>query len=178
MQERFSSTARILNPNLSAVWHASGWLKVWTGEPDTAIEHLERFVRISPLDPLLHSVRTAITFAHVFAGRFTEAVPFAEKALADNPNSHQALRATALSCAFAGRTEQAQKAIARLLKVDPTFRVSKLLTLTPLQRPEDIARYQYAAQASALGAGLVAERTFLRSLLEWQQLALSGPSLL
>jgi TolB-like protein len=146
----FIDRARILNPNLSAVWHASGWLKVWIGEPDTAIEHLERFVRISPLDPLLHSVRSAIAFAHVFAGRFTEAVSYAEKALADNPNTHQALRATALSCAWAGRTEQAQKAIGRLLQVDPTFRVSKLLHLTPLQRPEDIARYQEGMRKAGL----------------------------
>lgn len=142
--------ARGLNPNLSAVWHASGWLRVWIGEPDTAIEHLERFVRISPLDPLLQSVRSAIAFAHVFAGRFTEAVPFAEKALADSPNSHQALRATALSCALAGRIEQAQKTIGRLLQVDPAFRISKLLDLTPLQRPEDIARYQEGMRKAGL----------------------------
>jgi tetratricopeptide (TPR) repeat protein len=142
--------ARVLNPNLSAVWHASGWLKVWIGEPDTAIEYLERFVRISPLDPLLQSVRSAIAFAHVFAGRFMEAVPFAEKALADSPNSHQALRATALSYALAGRTDQAQKAIRRLLQVDPTFRVSKLLDLTPLQRPQDIACYQEGMRKAGL----------------------------
>jgi TolB-like protein/Tfp pilus assembly protein PilF len=142
--------ARTLNPNLSAVWHASGWLKVWIGEPETAIEYLERFVRISPLDPLLHSVRSAIAFAHVFAGRFTEAVSYAEKALADNPNTHQALRATALSCAWAGRTEQAQKAISRLLEIDPTLRVSKLVNITPLQRPQDIARYQEGMRKAGL----------------------------
>ena len=142
--------ARGLNPNLSAVWHASGWLNVWIGEPDTAVEHLERFIRISPLDPLLQSIRSAIAFAHVFAGRFTEAVPFAEKALADSPNSHQALRATALSCALAGRTEQAEKAIGRLLQVDPAFRISKLLDLTPLQRPQDIARYQEGMRKAGL----------------------------
>ncbi len=137
----FIERARVLNPNLSAVWHASGWLKVWTGDPETAIQHLERFIRISPLDPLLQSVRSAISFAHVFAGRFVEAVTYAEKALADSPKSHQALRAAALGYAFAGRSDQAQKAIGRLLQVDPTFRVSKLLDLTPLQRPQDIERY-------------------------------------
>ncbi len=146
----FIERARILNPNLSAVWHASGWLKVWIGEPETAIEHLERFVRISPLDPLLHSVRSAIAFAHVFAGRFTEAVSYAEKALADNPNTHQTLRATALSCAWAGRAEQAQKAISRLLKIDPTFRVSNLMNVTPLQRPQDIARYREGMRKAGL----------------------------
>jgi len=142
--------ARTLNPNLSAVWHASGWLKVWVGEPETAIENLERFVRISPLDPLLHSVRSAIAFAHVFAGRFTEAISFAEKALGDSPNSHQALRAVALSCAWAGRSEQAHKAIDRLLKIDPTLRISNLVNVTPLQRPEDIERYQEGMRKAGL----------------------------
>ncbi len=146
----FIERARVLNPNHSAVWHASGWLKVWTGDPDMAIQHLERFVRISPLDPLLHSVSTAISFAHVFAGRFVDAVTHAEKALAHNPKSHQSLRAAALSYAFAGRAEQAQNAIERLLQVDPTFRVSKLLEVTPLQRPQDIARYQSGMRQAGL----------------------------
>jgi tetratricopeptide (TPR) repeat protein len=29
-----------LNPNLAAAWLFSGWVKVWLGEPDAAIEHL------------------------------------------------------------------------------------------------------------------------------------------
>jgi tetratricopeptide (TPR) repeat protein len=146
----FIDRSRVLNPNLSAVWHASGWLKVWIGEPETAIEHLERFIRISPLDSLLHSVRSAIAFAHDFAGRYAEAISYAEKALADNPNSHQALRAAALSYALAGQVEQAQKMIGRLLQVNPTFRISKLKDLTPLQRPQDIARYQHGMRKAGL----------------------------
>jgi TolB-like protein/tetratricopeptide (TPR) repeat protein len=146
----FIDRARVLNPNLSAVWHASGWLKVWIGEPETAIQHLERFIRISPLDSLLHSVRSAIAFAHDFAGRYAEAISYAEKALADNPNSHQALRAAALSYALAGQVEQAQKMVERLLRVNPTFRISKLKDLTPLQRPQDIARYQEGMRKAGL----------------------------
>jgi hypothetical protein len=55
-----------------------------------------------------------------------------------------------LSYVFAGRVEQAQKAIRRLLQFDPTFRVSKLLDVTPLQRPQDIARYQSGMRQAGL----------------------------
>jgi integrase len=42
----FIDRAVVLNPNLASAWYASGWLKVWIGEPETAIKHLERFMRI------------------------------------------------------------------------------------------------------------------------------------
>lgn len=70
--------------------------------------------------------------------------------MADSPNSHQALRAAALSYAWAGRTEQAQKAIGRLLQIDPAFRISKLLNLTPLQRQQDIELYQEGLRKAGL----------------------------
>jgi tetratricopeptide (TPR) repeat protein len=132
----FIERARVLNPNLSSAWYSSGWLNVWTGEPEMAIEHLERFIRISPLDPLLANVYNAIAFAHVFAGRYVEAIAYAEKALGDKPNSHEALRLAALSYALAGRAAQAQKAVARLLQIDPALRISNLKDLAPLQRAE------------------------------------------
>jgi TolB-like protein len=146
----FIERARALNSNLAPVWHASGWLNVWIGEPDTAIEHLQWFVRLSPLDYLLHSVRSAIAFAHVFAGRYAEAILSADQALAERPNSHQALRAAALSYAYAGQTEHAHRMVTRLLQVDPAFRVSKLKQLTPLQRSQDIDRYEEGMRKAGL----------------------------
>lgn len=146
----FIERARAFNPSLAPVWHASGWLKVWIGEPDTAIEHLQWFIRLSPLDYLLHSVRSAIAFAHVFAGRYTEATLSADQALAERPNSHQALRAAALSYACAGQTEHAHRMVARLLQVDPAFRISKLKQLTPLQRAQDIDRYEQGMRKAGL----------------------------
>jgi adenylate cyclase len=38
-----------LNPNF-----ARGWLRLWAGQPDLAIEHFERFSRLSP-----HDIRAA-----------------------------------------------------------------------------------------------------------------------
>jgi len=146
----FIDRAVVLNPNLAFAWYASGWLNVWIGEPETAIKHLERFMRISPVDPLMAWAHTAIAFAHVFAGRYDEAARYAEQAVSEQPNLHRALRAAAMSNALAGRLEQARKAMARLHEIDPELRVSNLKDLTPLRRPEDIAKYEEGLRKAGL----------------------------
>jgi tetratricopeptide (TPR) repeat protein len=146
----FIERALILNPNLASAWYASGWLRVWIGEPEIAIKHFARFMRMSPLDPLLARAHSATAFAHVFAGRYDMAVSHAEQALGEKPNLHQALRAAATSNALAGRLEEAQKAMARLRRIDPALRVSNLKEQTPLQRPEDLARYAEGMRLAGL----------------------------
>ena len=42
--------ALVLNPNVAAAWAISGWVDVWLGDATIALEHLERAMRLSPLD--------------------------------------------------------------------------------------------------------------------------------
>ena len=42
--------ALVLNPNLAAAWFLGGFLRIWHGEPDEAIERFARAMRLSPLD--------------------------------------------------------------------------------------------------------------------------------
>src|SRR5262249_47940998 len=44
----FLDRALVLNPNLASACFASGWLRVWIGEPEIAIQHIARLMRISP----------------------------------------------------------------------------------------------------------------------------------
>ena len=53
-----------LNPNLGVAWQRSGWLRVYAGDCELAIEHLERAMRLSPLDPLMHLAHSATAFAY------------------------------------------------------------------------------------------------------------------
>jgi TolB-like protein len=146
----FIDRALALNPNLAPAWFASGWLRVWMGEPETAIKHTARLMRMSPVDPFLAWMHSATAFAHVFTGRYDSGVMHAELALSEKPDLHQALRAAAVSNALAGRLEQARKAIARLRQIDPTLRVSNLKDLTPLQRQADIAKYAEGMRLAGL----------------------------
>jgi hypothetical protein len=61
---------------------------------------------------------------HFCAGRYDEALSWAETALQESANHNPALRIIAASGALAGRLEHAQNAMARLRENDPGLRIS------------------------------------------------------
>jgi TolB-like protein/DNA-binding SARP family transcriptional activator len=143
--------ALMLNPNLAAAWIASGWVRIWLGKPDVAIDHLARATRLSPLDPLTNRTRTATAHAHFFAGRYEEAASWAAMAIREWPNFQTAWRIAAASNALAGHLDQARRARERLQKLDPTLRISNLEDeLGPYHRPEDVGRYAEGLRIAGL----------------------------
>jgi tetratricopeptide (TPR) repeat protein len=110
----------MLDPNLASAWLFGGWARIWLGEPDVAVKHIARAMRLSPLDPLMSRMQSAIAYAHFFAGRYDETSSWATKALREFPDYRDALRISAASHALGGRLEQAQKALARLRKLVPS----------------------------------------------------------
>jgi TolB-like protein/Tfp pilus assembly protein PilF len=132
--------ALMLNPNMAEAWDGSGWVRFCRGDAEVAIEHFEHARRLSPLDPRLFLVLTGIAAAHFHAGHCDEAASWAERALSELPNFPGALRIAAASHALGGRVEQAQKAVARLRRVDPTLRLSNLKNVVPFFHPEFLRR--------------------------------------
>jgi TolB-like protein len=142
--------ALALNPNLAAAWYYGAWVRMFLGEPEVAVEHLARAMRLSPLDPRIGLMETAMAFAHFFAGRHDEASSWADRAVRDAPDFVAAAYISAASHALAGRLEAAQRNMARARQFDPARRISDLRDEIPLRRPQD-----YAHLAKALGtAGL------------------------
>jgi len=140
------------NPNLASAWYASGTVRAFRGgEPDLAIEHLARAMRLSPLDPFIFSMQGVTAFAHFFAGRYEEAAAWAEKAFWERPNILATLRIAAVSNAFAGRLEHARKAVARALELDPQMRISNLKDRIGIfRRQEDFAKYAEGLRIAGL----------------------------
>jgi tetratricopeptide (TPR) repeat protein len=132
--------ALVLNPNLAIAWSWSGWVRTFHGDPDAAIRHLDRAMRLSPLDPHMFSMQCGTAFAHFYAGRYDEASSWAERSLREQAAHSPALRILAASSALAGRLEDAPAAIERFRQLEPAFRISDLKERTPLRRPQDLAR--------------------------------------
>jgi TolB-like protein/Flp pilus assembly protein TadD len=134
--------ALVLNQNLAASWNASGWVRMYLGESASAIEHFERAMRLSPLDPLTYFASTGMAFAHAFAGRYDEAISWATKALHEQPNWATALRVAASANALSDRMVEARAAMACLREVDPALRLGNLDRVAPpLRRAEDRVRF-------------------------------------
>ena len=150
----FLERSLLINPNLAMGWYWSGWVKVWLGEPDRAIEHFAHAMRLNPIDPGLFAFMQAGTaYAHFYAGRHDEALAWAKKALREQPDhavNPVALRLAAASCALAGRDEEAKRLIARLLEIDPALRMSTLKNLRPPTRLPDPKKFADALRKAGL----------------------------
>jgi adenylate cyclase len=136
----FIDRALALNPNLAAAWLFSGWTRANLGEPELALDHLTRSLRMSPFDPLMFGMQNGFAAAHFIAGRYAEAVSWAEKSLRERPDYLPSLRFGAAANALLGRLDIAEKAVARIRQLDPQLRLSNLANVVPFHRPEDLAR--------------------------------------
>ena len=133
--------AVMLNPNLAAAWFLGGFLRVWHGETDGAIEHFGRAMRLSPLDPETYRMQAGMAMAHLFAGRFDAASSWAEKASRDLPSFLLVAGIVAASHALCGRIDEGRQAMDHLRQLDPALRISNLTDWLPIHRAQDLATF-------------------------------------
>jgi adenylate cyclase len=82
-------------------------------------------------------MQSAMAYAHYIAGRYAEALLWAETAARDRLDHGPALRVLAAASAMTGRQQQAEKAVARLRELYPALRISNLRQFVAL-RPDDV----------------------------------------
>jgi predicted O-linked N-acetylglucosamine transferase (SPINDLY family) len=93
------------------VRYVSGQTRNFLGDMTAAIPQMERAIRLSPVDPLLHQFRTGLTLALSKEGRHVEAVATAERAVVGQPNFVPARRALVVAHVLTGRLEDALQAM-------------------------------------------------------------------
>jgi TolB-like protein/class 3 adenylate cyclase len=142
--------ALVLNPNLAWAWHFSALTKAFLGEPEVAIEHAARAMRLSPQDPQMFAMQTATSFAHFIAGRDDEASSWAQTALRQRSNFLMAIGVAAASGALAERTAQANEAMTRLRQISPGLRISNLKDWLPFRRSKDFNRWAEGLRKAGL----------------------------
>ena len=141
--------ALTLDPNLATAWHLSGWVGISLGQPELAITHFAKAMRLNPLDPLLFGTKTGTAAAHFLAGRYDEASAWAEEAIREWPKFRPAMRLAAASHALAGRHAQARQAMARMREIDRSFRMSDVKEVAPF-RGDDLVRYTEGLKLAGL----------------------------
>jgi adenylate cyclase len=140
-----------LNPNLAIVWTQSGWINLWVGDPETAIENFGRAIRLSPLDINIPNTLAGIAHACFFLDRHDEALSWALKAHQHGPQNHACLRILAAAAAYAGMGEHARQIGKQLLAIDPAFRASRLKDYVgPYQVPAFPAKYAEGLRRAGL----------------------------
>ena len=110
--------ALALNPSYGRGWSISGSLRVWAGQPDNAIEHVEAALRLSPRARVANSL-SVMGRAHFFARRFNEAVPKLLLAIQEDPSNPEPYRVLAGCYAHMGRLDDAREIVERLRTLTP-----------------------------------------------------------
>ena len=146
----FTDRALVLDPNLAVAWWVSGWINVFLGKPEVALECEARAMRLSPQDPQTSNMQAATAAAHFFAGRYAEASLWAETAIQAQPNFLPSSYFAAASAALVGNQAAAEKAIARVLKLMPELRISKLGDIITLRRSQDMELFAEGMRKAGL----------------------------
>jgi adenylate cyclase len=124
-----------LNPNLAIAWYSRGFVCLMCDEAERAIESFERMIMLSPLDPLRISAWNGSSHAYFRLGRHEEGCQAAMKSIQFDANAHSLLT-FAINAVRSGRKEEANKAVGRVLKLQPGFRTSHVSQAFPVRWPD------------------------------------------
>jgi adenylate cyclase len=118
--------AMMINTNAAAVLGFDALTRCICGSYDAAIEHGEKALQLSPLEPLAYHAALALALSCLLSGRAEEAVAHARKAIDGNRNFGFPYCVLALGCARLGRADEAAEAVRRLARTAPRFRLGSL----------------------------------------------------
>jgi adenylate cyclase len=128
--------ALALNPSFARGWFVSGVVRVFAGEHDLAIKHLETSLRLSPRERLgTHLCSMGI--ALFFSRRFAEAAVRLNLSIQEHPGLPSSFRFLAACYAHMGRLYDAHVIVAKLRCLTPLVFPNEV----PYRKPEDRELY-------------------------------------
>jgi adenylate cyclase len=136
-----------INPSFADGWRWSGWLRLWAGLPDVAIDHFERSSRLNPRAPL-GGILMANGVAHFFARRLDQARTMLSLSLHQHPNWVPTNRFLAACYGHLGQLDEAKIIIKRLRGLTPVVLPSADNWRNPEQREFYLSGLRLAMRAT------------------------------
>jgi TolB-like protein len=124
--------ALAVNPSFARGWYVGGILRMFAGQHDLAIEHVETALRLGPRERVGQPLSVMGT-ANFFKRRFDEAAAQLRLAIQDLPGFPLSHRTLAACYAHMGRLDEARAIVAKLRTITPLVVPNDL----PWRNPED-----------------------------------------
>ena len=124
--------ALVLNPSFARGWYVSGLLRIFAGEHDLAIEHVETSLRLSPRERMGQPL-SLIGMAYFFKRQFDEAASKLLLSMQDHPGFPAPYRTLAACYAHMGQLDEARAVVARVRAITPLI----VQSVAQYRKPED-----------------------------------------
>ena len=141
------------NPNLAFVWALSAPTCCYVGQPDLALQRLDRYRALAPTDPLFPLWEYFYAIAYVFKGEYEKAVSIGRRAAKANPDFNNGYKPLIAALGHLGRPEEAAPYIGKLLSLEPGFTVASFGRVYPFRNPADRERYMQGLALAGVPAG-------------------------
>lgn len=146
----YLARARDLSPSSAMAWALSSNTSTYLGHRADSIAQAEQALRLAPLDAHAFWYAETMALALYWAGRYPEAVAWAERSVRHNPSFTANLRCLVAGLMAVGREEDARIYAGLLLEVEPHFTIEEFLVRSPFQRLPDHPLFIDRLRASGL----------------------------
>ncbi len=120
-----------INPSNSLAWLLKGTLHAFRSEGQQAVDHTERALKLSPLDPHRWFYDTLATTACLANQQYERGFELAQRSLRANRKHTSSWRVMTIAQWQLGRFDDARKSVQELMKLQPTLTVSGWLRSSP-----------------------------------------------
>jgi TolB-like protein len=130
-----------LNPNLAFIWALSAVTYCYIGEPNVALQRLERYRELAPFDPYFSHFEGIFTVAYTFKGDYERAILTGRRVVRGNPDFVAGYKPLIASLGHLGRGDEAKPYVDKLLTLEPSFTVERFGQIYPFKKEKDRRRY-------------------------------------
>ncbi|MGH6661598.1 MAG: tetratricopeptide repeat protein, partial [Rhodospirillales bacterium] len=141
-----------INANSNRAWLSSANQRCRSGDPETAIEHAEKAMRLSPLDRSMWVAYGCLATAHMQLENYETAAEWARKSVRMHRDYLPAHLVRAASLAQLGRESEAKAAVRELLTVDPGLTTASLKKRFPIAGYRNLEGFLDGLRAAGLPA--------------------------
>jgi adenylate cyclase len=145
--------ALAINPSEASAWGWSTGVHAWLGDGEEAVRRSDRAMDLSPFDPRMYNFTSLAATANIVADQYEKAIELCRWSLRLNRMYAASHRLFVISLMLAGRTQEARKAVAELLSLEPRLTVERWRARYPGNRSPQIDRLCDALAAAGIPRG-------------------------
>jgi tetratricopeptide (TPR) repeat protein len=130
-----------VNPNLAFVWALSALTYCYIGEPDIALQRLERHRDLTPIEPYPALFDNPYAIAYLIKRDYEQATVFGRRVTKTRPEFVNGYKPLISALGHLGRREEATSYVTKLLSIEPTFTIERFGQVYPFKHDSDREHY-------------------------------------